>query len=33
LFREVILVVTNPMRQIAEFFVWHFGMAYSALAA
>jgi hypothetical protein len=27
LFREVILVVTNPMRQIAEFFVWHFGMA------
>ena len=27
LFREVILVATNPMRQIAEFFVWHFGMA------
>ena len=27
LFREVIFVVTNPMRQIAEFFVWHFGMA------
>jgi hypothetical protein len=27
LFREVILVPTNPMRQIAEFFVWHFGMA------
>jgi hypothetical protein len=26
LFREIILVVTNPMRQIAEFFVWHFGM-------
>ena len=26
LFREVILVATNPMRQIAEFFVWHFGM-------
>ena len=27
LFREVILEATNPMRQIAEFFVWHFGMA------
>ena len=27
LFREVILVATNPIRQIAEFFVWHFGMA------
>ena len=26
LFREVILLATNPMRQIAEFFVWHFGM-------
>jgi hypothetical protein len=25
LFREVIFVATNPMRQIAEFFVWHFG--------
>jgi hypothetical protein len=27
LFREVILEATNPMRQIAEFFGWHFGMA------
>jgi hypothetical protein len=27
LFRDVILIVTNPMRQIAEFFVWHFGIA------
>jgi hypothetical protein len=27
LFRQVIVVATNPMRQIAEFFVWHFGMA------
>jgi hypothetical protein len=27
LFREVIFVVTNPMRQIAEFFLWHFGVA------
>jgi hypothetical protein len=25
LFRQVIVVATNPMRQIAEFFVWHFG--------
>jgi hypothetical protein len=25
LFGEVILVATNAVRQIAEFFVWHFG--------